>query len=136
MQMDINDVFGAIITQTRMLANQCEDIQRTMNIIGRVLVENGILTEEKITNSLKKEYEVLKELGGVDDIPSDENIKSMVNNLMSTLSGDIDKVKDMIKRHEEEIKKHMEKRKIETVDASVLGALDKAASGGNKKLIL
>ena len=130
-QIDMSELLSVMMGRIALLGQQCEELQKTVNILARINLENGTFTREKIFNSVKKEYEVLKELGGVDAVPSDDDINAMVENMIATVSGDVDKVKEMVRRHEELLKKRMNEKKIETADASVLNALDNA-----KKLIL
>ena len=120
------------------LTEQNEDLQRTLKIFSRILVESGLATKENIKNAIKKDYEVLKELGAVERDLSDEELDELTNTLYTHTVGSPEEVKALVdearKRMEEELKK--QESKIEIANANTLNLLNNNSPKQSSKLIL
>ena len=106
----------------------------------RVLYKKGIISDQDVLDSVKEEHTMLKELGMIDDIPSDALLENAAKNLLLWIKGDSETIKKTMEDYRKRVADAMAKQakpKIDVAPAAVLGQLDRmGAQQGGKKLII
>lgn len=124
-----------IFGQVQELSLSREQDQQTFNVFFRVLYNKGIITEEDIFNSLKQEYQVFIDMGRLEKMPSDEEIKNVIKGMLLWIKGDKEEIENVMEEHKKELEELERKHnsKIDIVSGDVLNTLN---SKDPKKLII
>ncbi len=142
MQIGLDELFSMILARVDGITMDSENQKSRFNIMFRALYKKGLFTEEDIFESVKEEHRILKELGMVENMPSDETMKTVAETLMLWIKGDTVALKKSIEDYDKKMQEAMakqQKTKIDVAPAAVLSQLDRmsgAQQGGGKKLIL
>ncbi len=141
MQISLEEVIGMLVQRVEALTANDENSKTKANIINRVLYKKGIITDEDIKTSVKEEYRMLKELGGLPEEPKEEVYDTVTQGITEWLKGDTEAIKktmDEYKKKVEEMMREAEskKPKIEVAGANVLNELDNLNSKSGGKLII
>ena len=106
-------------------------------IMFRILYEKNMITDEDVFNSVKKEHQILKEAGVIEEIPDDEKLQSLTDDILVWIRGDMDVIKQHVEKQKQQIEEIRQKQqsKIEVAPSDVLTQLDRAKQQ-SKKLII
>ena len=107
----------------------------------RILYKKGVISDQDVLDSVKEEHRILKELGLVDEMPSDAAVENAAKSLLLWIKGDAEAIKktmdDYKKRVSDAMAKQQTKSRIDVAPAAVLGQLERiGAQQGGKKLII
>ena len=136
-QLDMGNFLSMMMAKMEESSMAISNMTNRFNIIFRILFEKNLITKDDILNSLRKEYNLLKNLESVKDVPSDEELNSIVNTMVNWSDCNVDEIKAeheaILQRiKEEEAKLHS---RIDVADASVLQTLDNVNKGGGKIIL-
>ena len=89
---------------------------------------------------MKEEYRMLKELGVIQDEPSDDMYKTITDGILQWIKGDVEGIKKSMAEYEQKLREFAraeaaKKPNIEVAGANVLNQLDAAANKGGKLII-
>jgi hypothetical protein len=111
----------------------------------RVLYKKGLITDDEITESVKEEHKMLKELGMIQETPGEDVVKAVADSILQWIRGDIPAIKQAMEEYDKKIKEYAreEQRKstIAVASSDVLQQLDRMSpppGSGNRgsKLII
>ncbi|MDR1481163.1 MAG: hypothetical protein LBI74_00885 [Synergistaceae bacterium] len=146
MQISLDEVITMLLSRVESLAMSDENNKTKYNIVLRVLYKKGLVTEQEIRDSVKEEHRMLKELGMIQNLPGDEVVNMVTENIIQWAKGDIAAIKRGMEEYEKKLKEYAreESRKSSLAVASsdVLHQLDRLAphpgsggKGGGKLII-
>lgn len=141
-QITLDDLLSMLMARVDAMSMAEENLKTKMNILGRVLYKKGILTEEDVMDSIREEHRLLKELGAIEKMPSEEMVKLSAEGILQWIRGDAEAIKKGMEEYEQKVRdlaaQEARKPRIDVASASVLDQLDhmtgKKPGGG--KLIL
>lgn len=141
MQFSLEDIISMLLQRVEALSASDENNKTKQNIINRVLYKKGLLTKEDILESVKQEYAMLKELGAIKELPSDEIYETTACGIIQWISGDVEGIKKSMDEYQKKLEElarqeAAKKPKIEVANANVLSQLDAATKGKPGKLII
>lgn len=140
MQISLEEIISMLLQRVEALSASDENSKTKQNIIYRALYKKGLITEEDILDSVKEEYRMLKELGVIQDEPSDDMYKNITDGILQWIKGDVEGIKKSMAEYEQKLREFAreeaaKKPKIEVAGANVLNQLDAAANKGGKLII-
>lgn len=139
-QIGLDELLSMLLARVDGLATDSENQKSRFNIMFRVLYKKGIISDQDVLDSVKEEHTMLKELGMIDDIPSDALLENAAKNLLLWIKGDSETIKKTMEDYRKRVADAMAKQakpKIDVAPAAVLGQLDRmGAQQGGKKLII
>ena len=140
MQISLEEIISMLLQRVEALSASDENSKTKQNIIYRALYKKGLITEEDILGSVKEEYRMLKELGVIQDEPSDDMYKTITDGILQWIKGDVEGIKKSMAEYEQKLREFAreeaaQKPKIEVAGANVLNQLDAAANKGGKLII-
>ncbi|NLL36102.1 MAG: hypothetical protein GX256_01115 [Fretibacterium sp.] len=142
MQIGLDELLSMLLARVDGMAMDAESQKSRFNIMFRVLYKKGLFTKEDVLESVREEHRILKELGMIEKIPSEEALAGVADNLMLWIEGDVKTLKKSLEEYDKRVQEAMarqQKSKIDVAPAAVLDQLDRlsgAQPGGGKKLIL
>ena len=128
----------SLSNRLNVLASQNEDLQMTLKVFSRIMIEKGLATKEEIKEALKKDHEVLKELGAVENSLTEEEAQELCNELYTHIVGSPKEIKQRVEEARKEMEERLKKEesKIEIANANTLNMLNNSSMSSNKKIIL
>lgn len=143
MQISLEEVLSMLISRVDSMAMANENMKSKFNIFARALYKKGLLTEEDIFESVKDEHKILLDLGAIKELPDDEAIKAIADNIILWAKNDSDAIKKSMKDYEEKIKAMIEeeerKPRLDVASAADLQRLDRMAgrnpAGGSRLIV-
>jgi len=141
MQIGLDEIINMLVQRVEALSANDENNKTKANIINRVLYKKGILTDEDIKASVKEEYCMLKELGGIAEEPSEEIYDTVTQGITEWLKGDTEAIKTTMEEYRKKVEEMMreaeaKKPKIAVANANVLNELDNLNNKTGGKLIV
>lgn len=141
MQIGLDEIINMLVQRVEALSANDENNKTKANIINRVLYKKGILTDEDIKASVKEEYRMLKELGGIAEEPSEDVYDTVTQGITEWLKGDTEAIKQTMEAYRKKVEEMMreaeaKKPKIAVANANVLNELDNLNSQNGGKLIV
>jgi len=141
MQIGLDEIISMLVQRVEALSANDENNKTKANIINRVLYKKGILTDEDIKASVKEEYRMLKELGGIAEEPSEDVFDTVTQGITEWLKGDTEAIKQTMEEYKKKVEEMMreaeaKKPKIAVANANVLNELDNLNNKNGGKLIV
>jgi hypothetical protein len=142
MQIGLDELLSMLLARVDGMALEAENQKSRFNIMFRILYKKGMISDQDIFDSVKEEHRILKELGMIEALPSNEALESVANGITLWIKGDVDAIKKTMDEYEKRVSEAMAKQqkpKIDVAPAAVLSQLDRLGGqqqGGGKKLIL
>lgn len=145
MQISLDEIITMLLSRVESLALNDENDKTRSNILLRVLYKKGIITEEDVEASVREEHDMLKALGIIQELPGDDVVKMITNNILQWAKGDVDGIKSAMDEYEKKVREYAreeQKRSTLTVaSADTLQQLDRLApppgsNRGGSKLII
>ncbi|MDR1966719.1 MAG: hypothetical protein LBQ36_08415 [Synergistaceae bacterium] len=144
MQISLEEVITMLLSRVESLTMSDENNKTRFNIVVRALYEKGLLTEEDITESVRAEHLMLKELGMMPELPGDDVVHAVADSILQWIRGDVEAIKQAMAEYDKKLKEYAreEARKstIAVASSDVLHQLDRMSppgSGGkNSRLII
>jgi hypothetical protein len=141
MQIGLDELLSMLLTRVDGMALESENQKNRFNIMFRILYKKGLFSDQDVLDSVREEHRILKELGMIEDLPSNEMLESVAKGLLLWIQGDVETLKKTMEEYEKRVSDAMarqQKPKIDVAPAAVLGQLDRlgAQQQSGKKLIL
>jgi hypothetical protein len=141
MQIGLDELLSMLLSRVDGMALEGENQKSRFNIMFRVLYKKGLLSDQDVLDSVREEHRILKELGMIEELPSNEALESVANGLLLWIKGDAAALRKTMEEYEKRVSEAMTKQqkpKIDVAPAAVLGQLDRLGGQqqGGKKLIL
>lgn len=145
MQISLEEIITMLLSRVESLSLSEENNKTKFNIVLRILYKKGIITEEDVTESVREEHRMLKELALIPEEPGDDVVHSIAQSIIQWVSGDTASLKAAMDEYEKKVKEYareQEKKSSLTVASSdVLQQLDRlggppGANAGGGKLII
>ena len=89
-QITLDDLLSMLMARVDAMSMAEENLKTKMNILGRVLYKKGILTDEDVMDSIREEHRLLKELGAIEKMPSEEMVKLSAEGILQWIRGDVE----------------------------------------------
>lgn len=140
-QISLDELLSMLVARIDSLSYSDENHKTKFNILARALYRKGLLNDEDIKESIREEHRILKELGAITELPSDDVVEAMADSIMQWVKGDVEKIKEAMEEYEKKLREVMQKEqaakpKIDVASPAVLEQLDKLNKGkGGSKLI-
>lgn len=129
MQISLDEILSMVVSRVDAMAMANENMKSKFNIIARALYKKGILTDEDLYDSVRDEHQLLLDLGAIKEMPDDEALKAVADNLIMWIKNDADAIKQSMKDYEEKMKKLIEeeqkKPRLDVASAADLQRLDR-----------
>jgi len=139
-QIGLDDLLSMLLARVDGMAADAENQKSRFNIMFRILYKKGLITEQDVLDSVKDEHLVLKELGMIEEMPSDAALENAARGILLWIKGEAEAIKKTMEEYKKRVSDAMAKQakpRIDVAPAAVLGQLDRMApQQGGKKLIL
>ncbi len=141
MQVSLDEILSMLLARVDSLALSDENSKSKFNIITRALYKKGVLTDEDVIDSIREEHRMLKELGVIAEMPDEEMVATIADNILQWIKGDVDALKKGMEEYEKKVQEAMSKQsqkpRIDVASPAVLQQLDRmGGKQGGGKLIL
>ncbi|GHV35540.1 hypothetical protein FACS1894187_08460 [Synergistales bacterium] len=141
MQIGLDELLSMLLARVDGMAMESENQKSRFNIISRALYKKGLLTDADVLESVKEEHKILKDIGAIEKLPSDEEIKAVTDGILLWIRGDSSAIRKTMEEYERRVSEaqaKQQKPKIDVAPAAVLNELDRLGGqqGGGKKLII
>lgn len=141
MQVSLDEILSMLLARVDSLALSDENSKSKFNIITRALYKKGVLTDEDVVDSIREEHRMLKELGVIAEMPGEEMVAAIADNILQWIKGDVAALKkgmeDYEKKVQEAMSKQSQKPRIDVASPAVLQQLDRmGGKQGGGKIIL
>jgi hypothetical protein len=143
MQIGLDELLSMVMARLDGVAVNVENMKSKFNIMSRVLYKKGLISDEDILESIREEHRILKELGMIEELPSDEVLQSIADSILEWIKGDVDAIRKSMKDYEEKLRamanEQAHKPKIDVASPAVLDQLDRMSGQSGKgggKIIL
>jgi len=140
-QVSLDDLLSMLVARIDSLSYSDENHKTKFNILARALYKKGLLDDEDIKESIREEHRILKELGAISEVPSEDVVEAMTDSIMQWVKGDVNKIREAMEEYEKKLREAMQKEqaakpKIDVASPAILEQLDKINKGkGGSKLI-
>ena len=82
MQISLDEVLSMLLSRVDAMAVANENMKSKFNILARALYKKGLLTDDDLVQSVKEEHKLLLDLGAIKEMPADEALKSIADNMI------------------------------------------------------
>ncbi|MDR1376235.1 MAG: hypothetical protein LBJ22_01890, partial [Synergistaceae bacterium] len=135
------ELLSMLLARVDGMALESENQKSRFNIMFRILYKKGLFSDQDVLDSVREEHRILKDLGMIEELPSNEALESVAKGLLLWIKGDAEALKKTVEEYEKRVSEAMTKQqkpKIDVAPAAVLGQLNRlgAQQQGGKKLIL
>jgi len=134
MQISLDELLSMVMARLDGVAVNQENMKSKFNIMNRVLYKKGIITDEDILDSVREEHRILKELGMIEELPSEDVLKSIADSILQWIKGDVEAIRKSLKDYETKLREmadqQVHKPKIDVASPAVLDQLNRM--GGNQ----
>ena len=143
-QISLDELLSILVARMDSLAYSDENQKTKLNIISRALYKKGLIEDEDIIESVREEHRILKELGAISELPSEEVVQAIADSILQWIKGDVEKIIQAMEEYETKLQEMMQKEqqsskpKIDIASPAILEQLDKlnkGKGGGGSKLI-
>ncbi|KUK58229.1 MAG: Uncharacterized protein XD80_0955, partial [Synergistales bacterium 53_16] len=76
-QISLDELLSILVARMDSLAYSDENQKTKLNIISRALYKKGLIEDEDIIESVREEHRILKELGAISELPSEEVVQAI-----------------------------------------------------------
>ena len=139
-QIGLDELLSMLLARVDSMAMDSENQKSRFNIMFRILYKKGAVSDQDVLDSVREEHRMLKELGMIEEMPSDTALENAAANLLLWIKGDAESIKKTMEEYKKRVSDAMAKQskpKIDVAPAAVLGQLDRmGAQQGGKKLII
>ena len=129
MQISLEEVITMLLSRVESLAMSDENSKTRFNVVTRALYKKGLITDEDITESVREEHRMLKELGMLQEIPKDEVVHAVAEGILQWIRGDVESIRQAMEEYDKRLKEYAreEQRKstIAVASSDVLHQLDR-----------
>jgi hypothetical protein len=141
MQVSLDEILSMLLARVDSLALSDENSKSKFNIITRALYKKGVLTDEDVVDSIREEHRMLKELGLIAEMPGEEMVAAIADNILQWIKGDVAALKKGMEEYEKKVQEAMSKQsqkpRIDVASPAVLQQLDRmGGKQGGGKIIL
>lgn len=140
MQVSLDEILSMLLARVDSLVLNDENSKSKFNIITRVLYKKGIITDQDVTDSIKEEHRMLKELGLIAEEPAEDIVAGIAENILQWVKGDVEALKKGMAEYEKKMQDAMnrqsQKPKIDVASPAVLQQLNRMGGKGGGKIIL
>jgi molecular chaperone DnaK (HSP70) len=143
-QISLDELLSILVARMDSLAYSDENQKTKLNIITRALYKKGLIEDEDIIESVREEHRILKELGAISELPSEEVVQAIADSILQWIKGDVEQITRAMEEYERKLQEMMQKEqqaskpKIDIASPAILEQLDKlnkGKGGGGSKLI-
>ena len=136
----LDELLSMLLARVDGMSMDSENQKSRFNIMFRILYKKGVISDNDVLDSVREEHRVLKELGMIEEMPSDEALENVVKGILLWIKGDSEAIQKTMEDYKKRVSDAMAKQskpRIDVAPAAVLGQLDRMApQQGGKKLIL
>jgi hypothetical protein len=141
MQIGLDELLSMLLARVDGMAMDGENQKSRFNIMFRILYKKGLFSDQDVLDSIREEHRILKGLGVIEELPSNEVMENVARDLLLWIKGDVTALKKTMEEYEKRVSDavaRQQKPKIDVAPAAVLGQLDRlgAQQQGGKKIIL
>jgi uncharacterized membrane protein YcgQ (UPF0703/DUF1980 family) len=141
MQIGLDELLSMLLARVDGMSMDGENQKSRFNIMFRILYKKGFFSDQDVLDSIREEHRILKELGVIEKLPSNEAMESVAKELLLWIKGDVAAIRKTMEEYEKRMSDAMAKQqkpKIDVAPAAVLGQLDRLGGQqqGGKKIIL
>ncbi|MDR1651184.1 MAG: hypothetical protein LBR87_05305 [Synergistaceae bacterium] len=145
MQISLEEVITMLLSRVEGLAVSDENNKTRFNVVMRVLYKKGVITDEDVTESVREEHRMLKELGMMQELPGEDVVNAVAGSILQWIRGDVDVIKRAMEEYDKKLKEYareeQSRSKIAVASSDVLHQLDRlspppGSSRGGGKLII
>ncbi len=91
-QISLDELLSILVARMDSLAYSDENQKTKLNIISRALYKKGLIEDEDIIESVREEHRILKELGAISELPSEEVVQAIADSILQWIKGDVEKI--------------------------------------------
>ena len=139
-QIGLDQLLSILLARVDNLDMDSENQKSRFNIMFRILYKKGAISDQDVLNSVIEEHRMLKELGMIEEMPSEAVLENAAKSLLLWIKGDAEPIKKTMEEYKKRVADAMSKQakpKIDVAPAAVLGQLERlGAQQGGKKLII
>ena len=143
MQISLEEILSMLVSRVDQMAMANENMKSKFNIFARILYKKGVFTDEDIFQSVKEEHQLMLDLGAIKEMPDDEMIRGIADNIILWAQNDSATIKRNMQEYESKIKAMIEeeerKPRLDVASAADLQRLDRMSGrnpGGTSRLIV
>ena len=137
MQISLDEVLSMLLSRVDAMAVANENMKSKFNILARALYKKGLLTDDDLVQSVKEEHKLLLDLGAIKEMPADEALKSIADNMIVWIKNDAEAIRKNMKDYEAKVKAMIEEEeknpRLDVASAADLQRLERMSgkkSGG------
>ena len=137
MQISLDEVLSMLLSRVDAMVVANENMKSKFNILARALYKKGLLTDDDLVQSVKEEHKLLLDLGAIKEMPADEALKSIADNMIVWIKNDAEAIRKNMKDYEAKVKAMIEeeekKPRLDVASAADLQRLERMSgkkSGG------
>lgn len=137
MQISLDEVLSMLLSRVDAMTVANENMKSKFNILARALYKKGLLTDDDLVQSVKEEHKLLLDLGAIKEMPADEALKSIADNMIVWIKNDAEAIRKNMKDYEAKVKAMIEeeekKPRLDVASAADLQRLERMSgkkSGG------
>lgn len=143
-QISLDELLSMLVARMDSLAYSDENQKTKFNIIARALYKKGLIEDEDIIESIREEHRILKELGAISELPSEDVVQAIADSILQWIKGDVEKITQAMEKYEKKLQEMIQKEqqsakpRIDVASPAILEQLDKinkGHGGGGSKLI-
>ena len=139
-QIGLDQLLSMFMARVDNLDIDSENQKSRFNIMFRILYKKGAISDQDVLDSVREEHRVLKELGMIEEMPTDAALENVAKSLLLWIKGDADAIKKTMEEYKKRVSEAVAKQakpKIDVAPAAILGQLDRmGAQQSGKKLII
>lgn len=142
MQIGLDELISMLLARVDGMAMESENQKSRFNIMFRILYKKGVFTDQDVLDSVREEHRILKDLGMIEQMPSEEALGVVAGAILLWVKGDAGAIRKTMEEYEKRVQDAMAKQqkpKIDVAPAGVLSQLDRMGGGqqqgSGKKLI-
>ncbi|HNT94657.1 MAG TPA: hypothetical protein PKM99_00900 [Thermotogota bacterium] len=130
MEISIDKLLNILVSQVESISAAVEDLRLKQNVVGTVLMDSGMVNEEKIKNAVKKQFHVMKSLNPEEKI-NEEEIDLFTKEIVKWFQCDILSIKEDLERIQHMLKQmakdspKQDKGRIQIATPGLLNDLDR-----------
>jgi len=130
LEISIDKLLNILVSQVESISAAVEDLRLKQNVVGTVLMDAGMVNEEKIKNAVKKQFHVMKSLNPEEKI-NEEEIDLFTKEIVKWFQCDILSIKEDLERIQHMLKQmakegpKQDKGRIQIATPGLLNDLDR-----------
>jgi len=130
LEISIDKLLNILVSQVESISAAVEDLRLEQNVVGTVLMDSGMVNEEKIKNAVKKQFHVMKSLNPEEKI-NEEEIDLFTKEIVKWFQCDILSIKEDLERIQHMLKQmakdspKQDKGRIQIATPGLLNDLDR-----------